>query len=296
MTNSRFKIPMIALVLVVIAVGASTYLFGRQHASLPAATMVHSPLTSPAAMVTASTQPKITWSTTSIEVILSPGESKALDVSLTSSLGLKNIAIGTVPQIAGLLSIQPGTVTSLAAGQNQPVHLAFTIPTGTTFGTYTGTIHVLDATQTYPQTVKVVVGVWQTFDNPSLGFDIKYPPGWNAYAMDESHIGFIPPGKQVDLASEYVGDIVVESFSNPSDFDISTYYHQIGPVDLFANSQSNAPLSLNGLSAVKFIGVFGMIPSDTVAVSKNSQIVEISDVGQLHQIDGLPELMASSIR
>jgi len=96
MINSRLKFAMLALAAAVV-LGSSLYLFAREP--VPAAPF------SPPPPSTSSTQAKIAWSTTSIEVILSPGESTAKDLTFSSSLGLTNFTIEAVPQIASYLTV-----------------------------------------------------------------------------------------------------------------------------------------------------------------------------------------------
>jgi hypothetical protein len=58
----------------------------------------------------ASTQPKIVWSpTSSIEVILSPGETSVKDFTFTSDQTLQNAVIEPVPALAGYVTVQPST-------------------------------------------------------------------------------------------------------------------------------------------------------------------------------------------
>jgi hypothetical protein len=85
-----------------------------------------------------------------------------------------------VPQIAPFVTVQPSSISSLAANQVQSMHISIAIPSGITLGTYSGTIHVLSGSQTLPQTLKVTVNVWQPLTRPDIGFSIKYPPGWTA--------------------------------------------------------------------------------------------------------------------
>jgi len=124
------------------------------------------------------TQPKITWSTTSVSVILSPGESTSSDLTFTSSQNLTNVSLGVVTQIAPFVTVQPSSISSLAANQTQSVHLSIGIPTNAKFGTCDGTIQLKSGTTTFPQTVKIVVNVWQAFANAELGVKFKFPSSW----------------------------------------------------------------------------------------------------------------------
>jgi hypothetical protein len=292
MTDSHRKwIAMAAGVVALLAVG-SQFLAGQALAPSPLVVIPVLPV-SPVLGAT-SVQPKITWSTTSINVILSPGESTSSNLTFTSSLPLQNAVIEAVPGLAGFLNIQPNTMPSLSAGQQQAVHIAISIPPSTPFGTYDGTIHVRVGTTTFPQTMKITVNVWNSFTRAT--YSIKFPPNWNFYAVNDTITGFFPTGKQADPSSEYIGDIVVESFQNAPGFDLTSFYRTLAQVDLFTNCETSTSLTVSGFSAAKFVGVFGMIPSSTISVNKGATVVEFSDVGQLHQNDGILDLIASTIR
>jgi hypothetical protein len=173
MTDShRKRIAIATGMLALLAVG-SQFLAGQ---ALPPSPLVMTPVLPLSPVLgTTSVQPKITWSTTSVSVILSPGESTSSDLTFTSSLPLQNAVIEAVPGLAGFLNIQPNTMPSLSAGQQQAVHIAISIPPSTPFGTYDGTIHVRVATTTFPQTMKITVNVWNSFTDVDSNVSFKYP-------------------------------------------------------------------------------------------------------------------------
>src|SRR5262245_692215 len=102
----------------------------------PVTTAAPTVIATPASAVA---QPKITWSPTSVEVILSPGESISKDFTFSSSLPLQNAVLEAVPKIVPFLSIQPSNIANLPASQQQSVRLNFAITAGATLGTYDGT-------------------------------------------------------------------------------------------------------------------------------------------------------------
>jgi len=124
-------------------------------------------LTSSVPFAVSAAQPKITWSETNLSLQLSPGGGQVRQVTFTSDHNLQNVSIEAVPTIAGLVSIQPATITSVFADQAQTVLLFFSVPTGTNFGLYEGTIHVRSGSQTIPQTLKVSIDVSQTVNVPT---------------------------------------------------------------------------------------------------------------------------------
>lgn len=164
---------MVGLVALVILL-AALELFARPRA--PFGGLKPSPGT--LATTASSTQPKISWSTPSLDLILSPGESTSRNLTFSSDRDLTNVTLEAVPEIARFVTLQPTSFASIPAGHPQPVHLAFAIPTGTALGTYDGTIHVRVGNQTLPQTLKISVEVWQRFISGELGIAIDYPPNW----------------------------------------------------------------------------------------------------------------------
>jgi len=125
---------------------------------------------------TPAAQPKLKWTAASLALTLSPGDTATRIVTLTSDTTIGNIQLEAVPAIAPFLTIQPTSFSTFPANQSQTVRLLFTIPQGTTLGTYDGTIHVRNGSQTLPQTLKVGLTLWNAFYSPELGISIKYPP------------------------------------------------------------------------------------------------------------------------
>jgi hypothetical protein len=236
--------------------------------------------------------PSLTWSPTSVAINLAPGETASRDVSFLTSMPLSNFTVEAVPEIAPFLTISPNTATTVPAGQSQNLHIAVTIPSGTPLNVFTGTIHVRTGNATIPQTLKVTITTGLSFSTPS--YSIQYPADWTV-ATTSGETGFVPSAKAVNLDTEYVGDIVIETFPKSAGTDLQSFYAQDAVVNLFENSQTQTNLTINGLPAFRFTSVASMIPTDIVAVDKGSVVVEISDVGQLHAADGIFDLMVQSI-
>lgn len=140
----------------------------------------------------------------------------------------------------------------------------------------------------------MLLNIWQSFATGD--YSVKLPPDWTSFQIDSTRIGFLPVNRQPDTSLEYVGDIMVGVFPNPSQLGLVDFYRTVAAVDLFANSTASTSFPVNGVEGVKFSDVFGMIPTNTIAVNKSQNVIEISDVGQLHVVDQILDLMASSIR
>lgn len=242
-----------------------------------------------------STQPKITWSKKQIEVVLSPGESTTKTLTFTSTQGLQNVVIEPVPKIAPFLSIQPSTIANVPANQPQSVQVLFAIPAAATLANYEGTIHVRSGSQTLAHPLVLTLHVWETIRHRESGILMSYPPGWTS-SLGTTQIAFFPNNKSPNGTLQYVGDITAEFLPNPDGLDLRTFYDEVATVDLFSNSASAREYEISGTLAVKFKDVNGMIPSDIIVLLKNSIIVELTDVGQLHRNDGVLDQIAKSIR
>lgn len=110
----------------------------------------------------------ISWSEERIEITLPPGGTGVRNVTFTGSRALQNIALEPVPEIAGFLSVEPGSFTDVPAGEQQSVQLSFSIPEGTSVGTYDGTVHVRSGNRTISQTLKVVIHVQEADATPEF--------------------------------------------------------------------------------------------------------------------------------
>jgi hypothetical protein len=125
---------------------------------------------------TSPTQPPISWDSSGVSVILAPGGSTSVEVSFTSGTSLQGVTVEPVPEIAGFLSLSPASIPLVLANSSQKVTILFSIPQDATLGVYSGTIHIRVRNQTFPQTLKVTVKLWQRYQNPDLGVQFLLPP------------------------------------------------------------------------------------------------------------------------
>src|ERR1700680_3732437 len=151
----RFKTLWLVLLLVLIAAVTGATLIGVSPSSF---SPTPSPWPSAAPQTSSSTQARIAWSANPIEVILSPGETASRTLTFTSTRNLDEISVQVVPGLAGFVKVcvpandgetiqrvQPDCQNGLfgvKANKPQTVRLSFVVPSGTTLGTYEGTIHI----------------------------------------------------------------------------------------------------------------------------------------------------------
>jgi len=199
-------------------------------------------------------QPKIAWSTSSVNVILAAGQSSTVDMTFTSSFSLQKITIEAVREIAGFLKITPGTISTVNTGNAQAVHLVFSAAAGATLGTYTGTIHLRSGTDTLPQTLKVTIKVWQAAQLTAGHFTIDIPPQWSAQvtpteidiatadlkALASTQDAEVPPA-----------DFTVRTFPRTANVSFDGFINQFDH-GWFRNYSKETASTLNGHSVVVF--------------------------------------------
>lgn len=107
----------------------------------------------------AASKSKISWSEKQVSVEVSPGGGRSEQVTFTSDQNLSNVTIEAVPEIAGLVRVQPSAIGSVSAGQPQTVTLFFSAPASAPLGLRDGTIHLRSGSRTIPQPLKVLIDV-----------------------------------------------------------------------------------------------------------------------------------------
>lgn len=214
----------------------------------------------PTGSAAAAVQPTITWSPTSVEVILSPGESTTKNFTFSSDQKLRNVVIGPVPEIAGFLSVQPSTLASVPANTPQAFAVNFNIPATATLGTYNGTIHVRIGTQTLPQTLKVVVNVWTPFADTSMGVVLKVPPNFVVETSRDTAPNLI--GGKVFRRPGSPAIVTIQAYSNPQNLSALDWFNSVlrgreftggfgSPMD---GADTIRQTTINGVAAVEVVG------------------------------------------
>lgn len=101
----------------------------------------------------------VSWNPKVLEVTVYPGSMQSFTIDFVSSRELGDVSLNIVPEISGMLSIDFASLDSVAPEQVYEITATFDIPLSTAIGTYDGTVHLKEGTQTVPQTLKVVINV-----------------------------------------------------------------------------------------------------------------------------------------
>lgn len=185
---------------------------------------------SPTRLESADSQAKITWSQQQISLTLSPGDNSSQDVTFSSDSNLQNLTVEPVPGIAAFVTVQPNTFSSVPANSPQSIHITFSVSTTVALGTYQGTIHVRTGTQTFPQTMKIVINVWQKFTDTNLGIKLQYPPLTSPTKLRTEELGNGEQLIEFELydtqRAVYVSAFGIFIQPTPSHLDLPTWFHQ----------------------------------------------------------------------
>ena len=241
----------------------------------------------------------VTWSPDSINQSIKPGETKAVSLTLTANRNTPSAVLRVVPEIAPYVTAAPATIGPLAAGQSVQVTLSFAATVNALPVTATGTVQLRTAdasgsTLAQPLPVSIRILPRNAYLNAVGQYFFIVPVGWSVSraAATSDATTLLPPGKSPDASHEYVGDILIESTINPSNLTLSAYYASPGVENLYLSSVQQTSFTVNGLDAVRFDGVAGMVSSTIVAIKLNGRIIEIIDyVG--HETDGILDTVVS---
>jgi len=127
--------------------------------------------------------PIINWNPTNITDIISPGESKSVEVTFVSTKDLKNVEVFVVPKLQPYVQVSPSSFSHVRAGIVTPLTIMFSASSNAELGTFDGTIHTKSTEKngsTYVKPLHVILNIWNRFEIKMNDFTvaIAYPPGW----------------------------------------------------------------------------------------------------------------------
>lgn len=138
---------------------------------------------------------------------------------------------------------------------------------------------------------------WKTYRNEEGGYSFLAPESWQigTSSTEADFTILLPPDRVPNPDREYFADIVIDSTPNPVNLNLVEFYEVLEPFNLFENSGAQTFFEVNSLEAVRFNGILGMLPSTVVAVKMDGRIIEITDVNENHQTDGIFDAIVDSI-
>jgi hypothetical protein len=237
----------------------------------------------------------VSWTPERVTLDVTRGTTQSVQVAVTTTKTLRNARVVFLPDLRNAVTVLPATIPTLAAGQSATVTLTFAPTTTDMRRVIAGVVLLYDrnATVSRPLFVQARLQDRAPFVNTAGGYQFVPPTGWQTIESGKGLTTLIPPGKTASVENSYLGDIFVEPRSNPTNLSLSAYYAQVGSVNLYAASASQTPLTVNGIEAVRFDDVVGMLPSTVVALKLTGRIVEVIDYRD-HASDGVLDAVVST--
>lgn len=149
--------------------------------------------------------------------------------------------------------------------------------------------------------VQVSKIISQTFTSQTHQFSVMYPGGWSVTLHENTSnvFDFYPTGKRPEIESTKTGDIILTVRNNPKQLNLKAFYSSgaVGAANLFEDaSQGTETLVIDGRSATKFKSVGGLVNSTIVSVAYGTRILEVADLGEKHQQDGIFDALVASLK
>lgn len=236
----------------------------------------------------------VSWAPERINLDVTRGTTQSIQVTLTTTKALRDARVVFLPDLRNAVTVSPSTIPAIAAGQSATVTVTFAPATNDARKLIAGVVFLIDGNKTASRPLLVHVRLQDRapFVNSTGGYQFVPPTGWQVVESGAGLTTLIPPGRAPNVENDYLGDIFVEPQPNPNNLSLADFYAQRGLVNLFAASAQQTPMTVNGVEAVRFDGVVGMLPSTVVAFRFTGRIVEIIDYGG-HTTDGVLDALVS---
>ncbi|MFA6296507.1 MAG: hypothetical protein WC663_04075 [Patescibacteria group bacterium] len=129
-----------------------------------------------------------------------------------------------------------------------------------------------------------------TFNGQKFAFTVL--DGWKTDETERNKVGLVD---LADSSTNNKGNIVFTFKSNKQSFDFERFYDGLNDVNYFSDSSGGFDkLKINGLDAYKFKNVAGYSNSTVISIKTNGGYVEISDLSNKYQSDGVFDQVVQS--
>ena len=101
----------------------------------------------------------VTWQPSSLSQTVITGTTSSVDVTFTSETDLQNVTLSVVPELAGIVSVEPSTFATIKAGETNTVRITFTVADNAPLQTLRGTIHLKQGSRTIAQPLPITLQI-----------------------------------------------------------------------------------------------------------------------------------------
>ena len=143
--------------------------------------------------------PQIIGSASSVEQVLSPGESFSQNVTFRSDRSFQSAFVEATGSIAPFVTISPTSIATVLGGHEQSVIISGSIPLSAILGTLSGAIRVRTGSQPLTQELIAVLNVWGAARDAQGSFEVKIPPGWTQQQVASPFDSNIRIGSKVSV-------------------------------------------------------------------------------------------------
>lgn len=258
----------------------------------------------------------VTWNPPSVAATITPGETQTIPVSFTTPRQLSNIVARMSPDLEPYVQVEPREFARVDGGTTVNLNLLISARPDALPGTIEGNIRLFRELRFHFRTwdgVRVWAFAWPVFfartlpvainildgqriSNEAGGYSIVVPLDWQVDTdptkPDLSML--LPPGRSPNPETGYVADIVINSLQNPQNLSIAEFYER-KRFNFLKLSSAHTFFQMNGLEAARFESVPGFVSSTIVVVNMGQQMVEIIDISERHQTDGIFDDIVASI-
>jgi len=239
-------------------------------------------------------QPKIIWEPQSVTATISPGESKTIQVTFTSSEDVGDVVVRVVPELKPFVQVEPASFEEIEEGQTVNLSITFSAAQDASLGTFKGTIQLREddeddddgddkdddpkKSRTFAKPLPVVVNVWQRFSDPRGQYSLLFPPDLLLKEIPAESLAALSlisaelePG---DIG--YPGPIQLKLYENPNNLAVAAFFNGDIAPDLFSGSSEVVEILVDNRPAILFRGVQGLISSDVVVVPLATGFLEVT--------------------
>ena len=173
--------------------------------------------------------PTFSWSPSSVVQVISPGQSKTIPLSFTSSQNANNVAVRIVPALQPFVQANPSIFASISKGQTKTLTLTVSASATAALGTTQGSIQ-LRSGNTLAQPLPVTLNIWVKVSTDVVTFFVPQTVTANGGTIGTPHARPNPDGSIfVDVFVGAPGRDLIDSFGfllqpNTSSTDLDQWF------------------------------------------------------------------------
>jgi Subtilase family len=188
--------------------------------------------------------PSVTWSVAQVSVLASPALPVTESLSLTATKTFSGAQLVVDAGIAQLVTVTPSVINQVNAGQNYPITITFSVPSGVPLGAeYQGAVHVEQGTTTLASSLPVVVEADSASSSAPDGNAVVQDSNGDVFPVNELILDLVPGATQQDAVflSQEVGGSLVGFVPSINSYQVRLQSNSITALDAAISLLSSDP-------------------------------------------------------